>query len=101
MTRFGPDVVAAVCRHMDDDHADDGLLIVQVLGGLPSATAVRAVDVDGEGMTFRATTPDGVRDARIAFGAPVTERPQLRLAVVELHDRARREAGLPLQDAEH
>ncbi|WP_307846472.1 DUF2470 domain-containing protein, partial [Rhodococcus sp. CX] len=29
MTRFDADVVAAVTGHMNDDHADDNLLIVR------------------------------------------------------------------------
>lgn len=87
---FPPDVVAAVCRHMDDDHADDGLRIVRVLGGAPDATSVRAVDVDSGGIAFLAQTPAGERRIRVPFAAPALDRPALRSAVVELHARASR-----------
>ena len=75
---------------MDDDHADDALLIVQTLGGAPDATEALAVDVDGAGMRFRV---DGARDVVVPFATPVTERAQVRLAVVELHQRASAAVG--------
>jgi hypothetical protein len=38
---FSPAVVAQVTRHMNEDHAEDSLLIVRALGGHPDARAVR------------------------------------------------------------
>ena len=88
-TTFPPDAVAAICRHMDEDHPEDALLIVRALGGVPDATAVRTVGVDGAGLRMAATRPDGAEvEVDVAFAAPVTERPQVRTAVVELYERA-------------
>lgn len=92
-TGFPPDVVAAVCRHMDDDHRDDALLICRTLGGQPSATAVSTVDVDTEAVHFSVQVDGEQVPVRVPFAAPVTERAELRHAVVELHRRAVAAAG--------
>ena len=85
---FPPDVVAAVCRHMDDDHRDDALLICRTLGGQPAATSASTVDVDTEAVHFSAQVDGAAVPVRVPFAGPVTERSQLRHAVVELHRRA-------------
>ena len=91
---FAPDVVAAVCRHMNDDHAEDALLICRALGGAPGAVEARAVDVDATGMRFAVAEPGGAtRDVVVAFPAPVSERAQIRLAVVQLYENACSAAG--------
>lgn len=90
---FPDDVVAAVCRHMNDDHAADALLIVQTLGGRPGARSAVAVGVDAAGMTFEV---DGA-PVPVPFLAPAPTRPEIRVAVVALYERARAEAGLPAQ----
>uniref|UniRef100_UPI002594DDC9 DUF2470 domain-containing protein n=1 Tax=uncultured Gordonia sp. TaxID=198437 RepID=UPI002594DDC9 len=46
--QFSPDVVAAVLAHMNDDHADDSLLICRALGGRPDAVAARMTGFDHE-----------------------------------------------------
>lgn len=87
---FAPDVVAAVCRHMNDDHAAEALLICRTLGGAPEAVEVIAVDVDGTGMRFAVTGADGAgREVVVAFAEPASERAQIRLAVVGLYEKAR------------
>lgn len=92
---FPPDVVAAVCRHMLEDHADDALLICRTLGSVPDAVVATAVDVDGAGMRFATTGADGSSaEVVVPFAEPVTERPQVRAAVVELYERACAAAGL-------
>lgn len=88
MTSFPDDVVDAVCRHMDDDHADDALLIVRRLGGRPDATSVRTTSVDSLGIDFLAQTPQGEAPVRVPFGEPARERADLRRAVVALHQQA-------------
>lgn len=89
-TRFPPDVVAAVCRHMDDDHAEAALLIARALGEVPDAVAARTTDLDGDGLVLTVTRRGGDEQVvRVPFAAPVTERAEVRAAVVELHERAR------------
>ena len=93
MTEFPREVVDAVCRHMDDDHAQDALLIVRALGGRPDASAARTTSVDALGIDFEARTPDGPVQVRVPFDAPATERADLRGAVVALHARASAQPG--------
>ncbi|MFE3454839.1 DUF2470 domain-containing protein [Nonomuraea sp. NPDC059194] len=88
---FTPDVVEAIKRHMNDDHADDGLLIVRALGGRPAATTATTSDVDAEAIEF---TIDGGERVRVPWGETLTERPQVRLAVVRLYNEACAELGI-------
>lgn len=94
---FAPDVVEAVLAHMNDDHADDSLRIVQAFGR-PAATAAEMVGLDEHGGVWWVEVVDeGGGDGselRVAWpDAPVTERADLRRAVVELHDQAVRRLG--------
>ena len=85
---FPEDVVQAVCHHMDTDHAEAALAIVRTLGGLPGAERVQTVAVDERSISFLAHTGDAVTPVDVAFAQPATDRTGLRLAVVELSERA-------------
>jgi putative heme iron utilization protein len=87
-TTFPPDVVAAICRHMNDDHAADSLLICRTLAARPDATHAEAVGVDSEGMRFRVTADGRPEELTVPFATPAPERAQVRVAVVELYERA-------------
>lgn len=86
---FSDDVVRAVCRHMNDDHAADSLLICQTLGGQPAAAAATMTGVDGHGVTFDVSVDGRPEQVRIPFNGPVTERTQIRLEVVRMYREAR------------
>lgn len=89
MDALAPDAVAAVCRHMNDDHRADALLICQRLGGAPDAVDAETVAVDARAIHFSVRPAAGpARAVTVAFAEPVRERAQLRSAVVELHARA-------------
>ncbi|PRX98456.1 DUF2470 domain-containing protein [Allonocardiopsis opalescens] len=92
---FGPEVVAAVCRHMNDDHADDTLLIVRALGGRPDASAARMTGLDAQAAVFEAVGPDGGHQVRVPWSGPVTERPQIRREVVRMYREACERLGVP------
>ena len=81
----GPGVVA----HMNQDHADANLEIVQRLAGLDAATVSTLVDIDRYGVTFQVETPQAPRMARVRFGTPLTEPDQARSAVITLLNEAR------------
>ncbi|MEW9554486.1 DUF2470 domain-containing protein [Nonomuraea sp. NPDC050783] len=91
-TPFTADAVEAIKRHMNDDHAGDALLIVRALGGRPAATEAVTSDVDAEAIEF---TIDGGERVRVPWGEPLTERAQVRKAVVTLYRRACAELGVP------
>ncbi|MFG2012102.1 DUF2470 domain-containing protein [Micromonospora sp. NPDC048868] len=92
---FGADVVAAVCRHMNDDHAADSLLICRTLGGQPAATRARATGLDAEGMEFAVTVDDIEVPVRVPFAHRLSERAQIRQEVVRMYREACARLGLP------
>jgi hypothetical protein len=79
---FTADAVEAIKRHMNDDHAGDSLIIVRALGGRPAAVTAVTSDVDAEGIEF---TVDGGERVRVPWGETLTERAQVRKAVVTLY----------------
>lgn len=91
---FGPDVVAAVCRHMNDDHPADSLLICRTLGGQPDATAARMTGLDAHGADFEVTLVGGVSPVRLSWSTELTERPQIRAEVVRMYEEACAQAGV-------
>ncbi|MER7168898.1 DUF2470 domain-containing protein [Micromonospora sp. NPDC000207] len=91
---FGPEVVAAVSRHMNDDHAEDSLLIARTLGGCPNATRARATGLDAEGMDFAVTVDDIEVPVRIPFAHRLTERAEIRHEVVRMYREACAQLGI-------
>lgn len=79
---------------MNTDHTDDNLVIVRAAGHA-DADAARMTGLDSDGGDWAATVGGETVPVRIAWPEPVTERPQIRKAVVELYDRACAELGLP------
>ncbi|GGO68310.1 DUF2470 domain-containing protein [Nonomuraea cavernae] len=82
---FTAEAVEAIKRHMNDDHGDDALVIVRGLGGRPAATRATTSGVDAEAIEF---TIDGGELVRVAWGETLTERQQVRMAVVRLYREA-------------
>jgi putative heme iron utilization protein len=82
------DVVDAIRRHMNDDHADDSLLICRALAGVPNATAAEMVGMDAEGIDFAATIDGQPTAVRVAWSERLTERAQVRPEVVRLYHQA-------------
>lgn len=98
---FGPDVVAAIMRHMNDDHADDSLLICRALGGQPSADAAAMTGMDADGIDFVAVVRGDDVSVRVPFSERLTERGQVRLEVVRMHDEACEVLGVAPRGGEH
>lgn len=94
MQPFSQDVVDAVLHHMNTDHTEDNLVIVRAFARR-DAEAARMTGLDSDGGEWLATVAGADLPVRVAWPAPVTERPQIRKAVVELYDRACAELGLP------
>lgn len=90
---FAPDVVAAVLRHMNDDHTSDNLDIIRALAD-PAATRVELAYLNDRASIWLYTTAvEGTVDAEwqeavLPWSQTLTERAQIRHEVVELHDRA-------------
>lgn len=91
---FPPEVVEQIARHMNDDHADDNVLIVRALGGVPTATAARMSGLDAGAMEFKAVV-DGIEvPVRVPFSERLTERRQVRAEAVRMYRDACRALGV-------
>lgn len=100
MTDFDADIVAGVLAHMNDDHADDNLLIARAFGD-PGAVRARMVGVDGgSGHWVYVTdeTPQGEHALRVEWSAPISARPEIRREIVTLYDRACATLGVEPRD---
>ncbi|GGQ67423.1 DUF2470 domain-containing protein [Couchioplanes azureus] len=93
-TTFPPEVVAQVARHMNDDHAEDNVLIVRGLGGVGAASAARMSGMDADGMDFEATVRGVAVPVRIPFRQRLTERRQIRGEAVRMYQEACAVLGL-------
>ena len=80
--------VAAIVGHLDEDHADDTLLLARTLGGVPDAVRAWAVGVDVDGLDLAAEVDGREVPVRLAFANRVTERAQVRHEVTALYARA-------------
>ncbi|GAA0207531.1 MULTISPECIES: DUF2470 domain-containing protein [unclassified Aeromicrobium] len=88
MTAFGPEVVAAVLEHMNADHRDDSLTIVQG-HAVRRATSATMTGLDADGGDWSAVV-DGVPvPVRVPWTERAVERADLRREIVRLHDAAR------------
>jgi hypothetical protein len=99
---FSADVVAAIARHMNDDHAADNVTICRGLGGQPACTAATMTGMTPDGIVFTATvdTDDGEDQVEVVvpWAEPITERAQVRTEVVRMHTDASAALGLPARE---
>ncbi|GAA4233090.1 hypothetical protein GCM10022254_34720 [Actinomadura meridiana] len=95
---FTPDVVAAIARHMNDDHPADSLLIVRLLGGVPDATSTKMTGVNADRATFTAEVKSGTVQVHLPWSHRLTERTQVRAEVVRMHTEATRLRDLPPEE---
>lgn len=88
-----PDPVAPssghAVAHLNDDHSGALLLMAQVLGGHPDATAASCGGADRYGLDLHVKTPRGDALTRVGYTEPIDEPGGLRAATVELTRRAR------------
>jgi heme oxygenase len=80
---------------MNGDHAEDNLLIARAFGH-PEASAATMTGVDADGGTWAVVDPAGEHVLSVPWHAgPLTERPQIRRAVVMLYRAACERLGVP------
>lgn len=87
MTTFDADVVAAVLKHMNEDHAEDNALIARAFGD-PRADSAVMVGVDGEGGRWRYDVGGEFHEVTVPWSRPITTRPEIRREVVVVYDAA-------------
>lgn len=96
-TVFPADVIEAVTHHMNTDHADDGLMIVRAFAHR-GADSVVMTGLDGEGGDWTATVNGANLVARVPWPAPISQRPEIRPAVVALYQKACSVLGVPAKE---
>ncbi|WP_144875243.1 DUF2470 domain-containing protein [Microbacterium sp. 1.5R] len=88
---FDADIIAAVLRHMNGDHADDNALIARAFSddGEDEITGATMTGFDGDGGTWSVTRGGTASELRVAWpGGPITERHAVRREVVAIYDLA-------------
>jgi hypothetical protein len=91
---FGEDVVAAVLRHMNDDHTDDSLVIVRAFAE-PRATSAIMIGLDTDAGDWSVAVDGEQVQVRVPWLNPVAERADIRREVVALYDEGLIRLGLP------
>lgn len=92
---FADDVIRAVMRHMNNQHARDCVLICRGLGGRPEASAAEMSGMDGDGIDFVATVGDEAVAVRVPWSHRLTERAEVRVEVTRMYEQACALLGLP------
>jgi hypothetical protein len=92
------EVIAAVARHMNDDHAADNVVICRGSGGRPHVHTARLTGLDRDAVEFTATEPGGDVVVRVPFSRPLTERAQIRAEVARMFDESAAALGLPARE---
>lgn len=87
---FDDAVASAVLHHMNDDHADDNLLIARAFSDdVAGITDAVMTGFDGEGGVWQITRDGASTELRVAWpGGPITERAEVRREIVALYDVA-------------
>ncbi|WP_426187121.1 DUF2470 domain-containing protein [Microbacterium sp. TWP3-1-2b2] len=94
---FEPDVVAAILRHMNNDHVEDNLLIARAFATASDVEITSAVmtDVDGDGGSWQITRAGIPEELRVAWpSGQISERAAVRREVVALYDAACERLGV-------
>ena len=95
---FDADVVAAVTRHMNEDHAGDCLLIVRGLGGQPDATSATMSGLTAAGIDFAATVRGSTVSVCVPWAISIATRADIRTEAVRMVRDASDRLGLPAAD---
>ncbi len=85
---FSSDVVAAVMRHMNNDHEADCLLICRGLGGQPNAESAVMSGMDESGIWFTAKVGGREVPIHLPWSSPLTERTRIRMEVTRMYREA-------------
>ncbi|MEP7309125.1 MAG: DUF2470 domain-containing protein [Acidobacteriota bacterium] len=80
---------AGAIAHMNADHKDTMVLYCRAFSNATDVSAATMTGVDRYGFDMSATTADGPRPVRVAFGKPVSTPEELRASLVAMANDAR------------
>ena len=90
---FSDQAVAAICRHMNDDHTDDTLVICRAFGPWDDVTSARLETLGPEGLEFTAVVDGTRRSLALPWLGTVSERAQVRSEIVARFHEAQARLG--------
>lgn len=93
MATFDSDVVAAVLKHMNEDHPEDNLLISRAFGDKNAESAVMT-GLDGSAGVWAFTVNGTDHEVSVPWSKEISERPEIRHEVVVLYDAACAKLGV-------
>jgi putative heme iron utilization protein len=64
---LSPEAVAAICAHMNDDHADSIAHYARIFGGCRDVVSARMDTMDADSMTLAVVTTDARETVRVPF----------------------------------
>lgn len=87
---FDADALAGVLGHMNNDHADDNLLIARAFAPDAGVVDSEMTGFDGARGRWRITTSSGAQESlEVPWpGGEITERREVRREIVALYDEA-------------
>lgn len=93
---FDDAALTGVLGHMNDDHADDNLLIARAFSPLADVVHSEMTTFDGDRGQWHVMTADGAEDViSVPWpGGPITERREVRREIVALYDAACARLGI-------
>jgi putative heme iron utilization protein len=80
--------ISGICNHMNEDHPDSLVLMVERLAGI-NAQSARMIHVDSHGFDVIAIQDGAHKQVRLKFGSPVSSSDETRRAMVNLVQQAR------------
>lgn len=87
--------ISGICSHMNEDHADSLMLMLERLAGI-NAQSARMIHVDSQGFDIIAIQDGAHKHVRLKFGSTVSSSEETRRAMVNLVQQAR---SAPLSDS--
>ena len=79
---FSDEAVAAICRHMNDDHTADTLVICRAFGAWESVDAARLESLGPNGLEFTVDSGGAQHTLSLPWLDEVTDRAQVRAEIV-------------------
>ena len=87
MSWLTDDIVAAVCRHMNDDHAAETLSMAQAVD--PAVVSAEVSGLDISALVITAHRADGSRvDIPLPWARELQDRADIRNQIVEMYQAA-------------
>ena len=79
-----PDAAAAICRHMNDDHADAIVAYARHFAHLEGVVSARMSGIDPHGMDIDAATDGATVAARVLFDHPLADARDARTTLIAM-----------------